>query len=131
MKKSNFSFSKVTELSFEEAGEKVIEELKKEGFGVLADLNFSTILKTKLDVDFRPYRVLEACNPPSALKALRAEEQIGLLLPCNIIVYVDEEENTVVASIDPIANLSLVKNEIVQEVAETISDKLKNVIENI
>lgn len=87
MQNTNYSISKVVDLSHDEAVKKVIEELKKEGFGVLSDLNFKEILKNKLDVDFKPYRVLAACNPPSAYKALQAEEQLGLFLPCNVIVY--------------------------------------------
>ena len=108
MKESNYGFSKVVDLSFDEAIEKVTEELKKEGFGVLADLDFKSILKMKLDVDFKPYRVLAACNPPNAFKALQAEEQLGLLLPCNVIVYVDNDSKTVVAAIDPVASMGAV-----------------------
>ena len=131
MKESNYGFSKAVDLGFEEAIEKVQEELKKEGFGVLADLDFKAILKTKLDVDFKPYRVLAACNPPNAYKALQAEEQLGLLLPCNVIVYVNDDNETIVAAIDPVANMGAVNNATVEEVAATIQGKLKNVINSI
>jgi uncharacterized protein (DUF302 family) len=131
MEKSSYSIDKVVNLSHKEAVEKVSEELKKEGFGVLSDLNFTEILKNKLDVDFKPYRVLAACNPPSAYKALQAEEQIGLFLPCNVIIYVNDSGETVVAAIDPIANMSGIDNLHVQEVAALIHGKLKNVIENM
>ena len=128
MKQSNYGFSKVVNLSHDKAVEKVIEELKKKGFGVLSDLNFKDILKSKLDVDFKPYRVLAACNPPSAYKALQSEEQIGLMLPCNVIVYENDNKEIVVAAVDPITNMSGIKNETVQNVAILIKGKLENVI---
>ena len=131
MKESNYGFSKAVDLGFDEAIEKVTEELKKEGFGVLADLDFKAILKMKLDVDFNQYRVLAACNPPNAYKALQAEEQLGLLLPCNVIVYVNDDNETVVAAIDPMASMGIVNNDTVKEVAGTIQGKLKNVIDSM
>ncbi len=131
MKETNYGISKVVNLGFEEAIEKVQEELKKEGFGVLADLDFKAILKKKLDVDFKPYRVLAACNPPNAYKALQAEEQLGLLLPCNVIVFVNDNNETVISAIDPVVGMNAVDNDTVREVAETIQSKLKNVINNI
>jgi len=129
MEKTNYGFGKVVNYQFDEAIEKVTEALKAEGFGVLADLDFKAILKNKLDVDFKPYRVLAACNPPSAYKTLQAEEQIGLLLPCNIIVYENDNKEIVVASIDPIASLANIDNKTVQEVATLIQGKLMNVID--
>ena len=84
-----------------------------------------------LDVDFKPYKILGACNPPFAYKALQSEEQIGLMLPCNVIVYVNDEGKTIVAAIDPIASMQAVKNESLGEVAVTIQSKLKNVISNL
>ena len=131
MQISNYGFSKVVNLSHEATVEKVIDELKKEEFGVLSDLNFTEILKNKLDVDFKPYRVLAACNPPSAYKALQAEEQLGLFLPCNVIVYVNDDGKTIVAAIDPIANMTGIDNKEVQEVAALIQAKLINVISNL
>jgi uncharacterized protein (DUF302 family) len=131
MKNTKYGFGKSVSYGFEEAIEKVTEELKKEGFGVLADLDFKAILKKKLDVDFKPYRVLAACNPPNAYKALQAEEELGLLLPCNVIVYVNDNNETTVAAIDPTASMAFVDNETVKEVAETIQGKLKNVINNL
>ncbi len=131
MKKTNYAFWKVVDFKFEEAVEKTKEALKKEGFGVLADLDFKAVLKEKLDVDFKPYRVLAACNPPNAFKALQAEEQLGLLLPCNVIIYVNSNGETIVAAIDSVANMGTVNNDTVREVAETIQSKLKNVITNL
>jgi len=131
MKHTKYGFGKSVSYSFEKAIERVTEELKKEGFGVLSDLDFKAILKKKLDVDFKPYRVLAACNPPNAYKALQAEEELGLLLPCNVIIYVNDNNETTVAAIDPSASMAFVDNETVKEVAETIQGKLKNVINNV
>lgn len=128
---TNYGFSKVVNLGYNEAIEKVTEELKKEGFGVLTEIDVKETLKKKLDVDFKPYKILGACNPPFAYKSLQAEEQIGLMLPCNVIVYVNDEGKTVVAAIDPIASMQAVNNETLGEVAVTIQGKLKKVISNL
>jgi len=128
---TNYGFSKVVDLGYDEAIEKVTEELKEEGFGILTEIDVKETLKKKLDVDFRPYKILGACNPPFAYKALQSEEQIGLMLPCNVIVYVNDKNETVVAAIDPIASMHAVKNEHLGEVAETIQGKLKNAISNL
>ena len=97
MEKTNYGFWKTVNLGFEEAITKVTEELKKEGFGILTEIDVTATFKNKLDVDFKPYKILGACNPPNAYKALQAEEQIGLMLPCNVIVYVDDNDKTNVA----------------------------------
>ena len=131
MEQTNYGFSKVVDLGYDEAIEKVTEELKKEGFGVLTEIDVKATLKKKLDVDFKPYKILGACNPPFAFKSLQAEEQIGLMLPCNVIVYVNDSNETVVAAIDPIASMQAVKNEKLVEVAGTIQGKLKNVINSL
>lgn len=131
MKHTNYAFTKVVDLPFEQAIEKVTEELKNEGFGVLTEIDVKATLKKKLDVDFKPYQILGACNPPFAYKALQNEEQIGLMLPCNVIVYVNESNQTVVAAIDPIASMQAIKNHKLGEVAQTIQDKLKTVIKNV
>jgi len=131
MKAAAYGFSKVFQGSFEEAVEKVTEELKKEGFGVLTEIDVKATLKKKLDKDFRPYLILGACNPPFAYQALTAEEQIGLMLPCNVIVYVDDENKVVVAAIDPIASMQAVQNPDLGEVANQVRTKLKKVIDNV
>lgn len=131
MKQTNYGFSKVVTLSYDEAIEKVTEELKKEGFGVLTEIDVKATLKKKLDVDFKPYKILGACNPPSAYKSLLEEEQIGLMLPCNVIVYVNDNKETVVAAINPIASMMAVNNPNLGEVAQSIQSKLLNVINNI
>lgn len=131
MEQTNYGFSKVVSLSYDEAIAKVTEELKKEGFGVLTEIDVKETLKKKLDVDFKPYKILGTCNPPFAFKSLQAEEHIGLMLPCNVIVYVNDNDETVVVAIDPIASMQAVKNDKLGEVAETIQGKLKNVISNL
>ncbi len=131
IKQTNYGFSKIVNLGYEEAIEKVTGELKKEGFGILTEIDVKETLKKKLDVDFKPYKILGACNPPFAYKALQSEEQIGLMLPCNVIVYVNDENETVVAAIDPIASMQAVKNDQLGEVAETIQGKLKKVINSL
>ena len=131
MKQTGYAFSKTVPMDFDAAVEKVTEELKKEGFGILTEIDVKETLKKKLDVDFRPYVILGACNPPYAYKALQAEEQIGLMLPCNVIVYVNEAGETVVAAIDPIASMQAVDNQELGEVASTIQGKLKSVIERV
>src|ERR1017187_6766835 len=100
MEQTNYGFTKIVKLGYEEAKEKITEELKKEGFGVLTEIDVKATLKKKLDVDFRPYKILGACNPPFAYKALQAEEQIGLMLPCNVIIYINEKNETVAATIN-------------------------------
>jgi uncharacterized protein (DUF302 family) len=131
MEQTNYGFSKIVNFGYDEAIEKVTEELKKEGFGVLTEIDVKETLKKKLDVDFKPYKILGACNPQFAYKSLQTEEQIGLMLPCNVIVYVNEEGKTIVAAIDPIASMQAVENDKLGEVAETIQSKLKNIISNL
>lgn len=131
MTQTSYGFSKIVNLGYEQVIEKVTEELKKEGFGILTETDVKETLKKKLDVDFKPYKILGACNPPFAYKALQAEEQIGLMLPCNVIVYVNDKSETIVAAIDPIASMQAVKNDKLGEVAETIQGKLKKVINSL
>ncbi len=126
-----YYFSKTVTLSFEDAIEKVIAELKKEGFGVLTDIDVKQTLKKKLDVDFKKYRILGACNPPFAYKALQVEDKIGTMLPCNVIVQEIEEGRVEVAAIDPITSMQAVANPALKDVAEKVQAKLKKVIENI
>ena len=131
MEQTNYGFTKIVKLGYEEAIEKITEELKKEGFGVLTEIDVKATLKKKLDVDFRPYKILGACNPPFAYKALQAEEQIGLMLPCNVIIYINEKNETVAATINPIVSMQAVKNDKLGEIAETIQIKLKSVINSL
>jgi len=131
MESTLYSFYKTVNLSYQEAIDKVTEELKKEGFGVLTEIDVKATLKKKLDVDFKPYKILGACNPPYAHKALQAEEQIGLMLPCNVVVYENKNDEIVVAAIDPIASMHAVNNPELGEIAVTIRDKMQSVIERM
>ena len=116
---------------FDQTIQKVIEELKKEGFGVLTEIDIKATLKNKLDVDFHKYRILGACNPPFAYKALQAEDKIGAMLPCNVIVQEKKPGEIEVAAVDPVASMQAVENEALAEIADEIRNKLKKVIANI
>ncbi len=118
----------LTNLSFEEAIEKVTAGLKEEGFGVLTEIDIKATLKKKLDVDFYNYQILGACNPPSAHKALKAENKIGLMLPCNVIVQERNPGTIEVSAIDPAESMKAVENDELGEIAEEIRNKLKSVI---
>lgn len=123
--------SKIVNYSFEDALTKVKEELKKEGFGVLTEIDVKETLKKKLDVDFRKYKILGACNPPLAYRALSKEENIGVLLPCNIIVQEKENGEVQVSAVNPMESMQAVGNKELEEVANEVSAKLKRVLENI
>jgi uncharacterized protein (DUF302 family) len=109
----------------------VTEELKKEGFGILTDIDVKATLKKKLDVEFRKYRILGACNPPFAYKALQAEDKIGTMLPCNVIVQEISDGQVEVTAIDPLASMQAVENPALKEIAAEISNKLKTVIDRV
>ena len=128
---SKYYFNKTVDLSFEDAIAKVTEELKKEGFGILTEIDVQATLKKKLDVDFRPYKILGACNPPFAHKALSAESHIGIYLPCNVIVQDVGDGKTEVAAVDPLVAMSRVENPALEPVAQEIQAKLQRVIENL
>jgi uncharacterized protein (DUF302 family) len=127
----NYYYSKIMDLSFDEAIVRVTDELKKEGFGVLTEIDVKATLKKKLDVDFRNYRILGACNPPFAYQALLAEPQIGLMLPCNVVVQEGDNGQSIVSAIDPLASMQSVENEALGEVAEQVRAKLQKVIESV
>ncbi len=117
-------------ISFEEAIQKVTEALKDQGFGILTEIDVKETLKKKLDEDFRPYRILGACNPPFAHKALLAEDKIGAMLPCNVIVQ-QSDDGVEVAAVDPVASMQAVDNKDLAEIAKEIQSKLKSVIESL
>jgi uncharacterized protein (DUF302 family) len=127
----SYYFSKQTDLTFAEAIEKTTNELKKEGFGVLTEIDVKATLKKKLDVDFRNYKILGTCNPPFAYEALQNEEMIGLMLPCNVVVQETKDGKTTVAAIDPLASMSAVKNVRLGEIAHQVQERLKRVVEKI
>jgi uncharacterized protein (DUF302 family) len=127
----NYYNTKLINLSFEDAIIKVTDELKKEGFGVLTEIDVKETMKKKLDVDFRKYKILGACNPPFAYKALQAEDKIGTMLPCNVIVQENKDGKTEVATINPLVSMQVVNNPELLSVASQVSDKLKRVLEAV
>ena len=127
----SYYFSKKLHKTFAKAVSRVIEELRQEGFGILTEIDVTETLKRKLNVDFPNYTILGACNPPFAYKALQAEPNIGLMLPCNVIVRELEEGVIEVAAVDPLASMQAIHNNELQVIAEEIKQKLKNVIEQL
>lgn len=127
----SYYFTKELNISFDAAIAKVTEELKKEGFGILTDIDVKATLKKKLDVDFRPYRILGACNPPFAFQALQTEDKIGTMLPCNVVVQEKAPGKVEVTSIDPVASMAAVNNSNLKTIGEQVRAKLKRVIDNM
>ena len=127
----SYTLDKIVNLSFDDAINKITEELKKEGFGILTDIDVRATLKKKLDVDFRQYRILGACNPPFAYQALQAEDKIGAMLPCNVVVQEKENGKIEISAIDPISSMQAVQNEKLLNIAKQIRNKLKKVIDNL
>ena len=127
---SMYGYKKQVNASFEEALQRTKEELQKEGFGVLTEIDVKATLKKKLDVDYGNYLILGACNPMFAYQALQAEKDIGLLLPCNVIVY-EHEGKPIVSAILPTVAMSMVENEKLRSIALQVEQKLKKVIDSI
>lgn len=125
----SYYFSKKLKMNFEEAILRVTEELKKEGFGILTEIDVNATLKMKLNVDFHKYTILGACNPPFAYRALQAEPKIGTMLPCNVVVEELTDGEIEVAAVDPLASMQSIQNDELQAIAREIQLKLKNVIE--
>jgi uncharacterized protein (DUF302 family) len=118
--------------SFDEAIEKITAELKEEGFGILTEIDVKATLKKKIDVDFRNYKILGACNPPFAHKALQAESQIGIMLPCNVVVQDSVDgEGVNVSVMNPMVAMSVVKNEAMGEIAEEVTNRLKSALDRL
>jgi uncharacterized protein (DUF302 family) len=129
---THYGFGTTVELEYARAVERTKEELAKEGFGVLSEIDVAATMKKKLGLDFRPYLILGACNPPLAHRALTAERDIGLLLPCNVVVYAaDEPARSVVAAMDPEAALELTGNPEVREVAREVKARLERVLSRV
>lgn len=126
-----YYFSKTINDSFENAIQKVMEALKAEGFGILTEIDLKETLKKKLDVDFYNYTILGACNPPFAYKALLAEDKIGTMLPCNVIVQEKVPGQIEVSAVDPAASMLAVENDKLAEIATEIRDRLKKAIEQL
>lgn len=126
----HYGLKKTIPLPVDQADARVREELKKEGFGVLTEIDVRSTLKQRLDVDFRPYRIIGACNPPLAHQALTAETDIGLLLPCNVVVYEgDVEGESVVAVLDPEAQLAVSGRQDIGPLAREVRDRLERMLD--
>ncbi len=126
-----YYFSKKIKGTFGDVENRVRKALKDEGFGILTEIDVKETLRKKMGVEFRKYKILGACNPPFAYKALQAEDKIGTMLPCNVIVQEAEEGEVEVAAIDPIASMQAIKNEALEPVAKEVQMKLKKVIDNV
>jgi len=127
----SYYFNKKLSGDFDQIIEKVTEGLKKEGFGILTDIDIKATLKQKLDVDFYNYRILGACNPPFAYKALQTEDKIGTMLPCNVIIQEKKQGEIEVSAVDPSASMQAVENEKLAEIANEIRNKLEKVISSV
>jgi uncharacterized protein (DUF302 family) len=127
----SYYFAKTVNLSFDEAITRVTEELKKEGFGVLTEIDVRATMKKKLDVDFRNYRILGACNPPFAHRALLAEDKIGTMLPCNVIVQEHAPGVIEVAAVDPVASMAAVDNPELGSIAAEVRSRLQRVVDGV
>lgn len=125
-----YKYTKETSLKFEDAIWKLKEELKKEGFGVLTEIDVKKTLKEKLDVNYDNYTILGACNPPFAFKALQTEKNIGLMLPCNVIVY-SEINKTFISAINPVEAMSIIENPKLMDIAIQIKIKLEKIVNNV
>ena len=125
-----YGFSRTVDMPYEKAIERITEEMKKEGFGVLTEIDVKETLKKKLNVDFKKYKILGACNPPIAHQALLAEEEIGLLLPCNVIVY-EKEGKSVVSVFNPMIMTQLIDKEGMNSIAEEVKAKLLRALEAV
>lgn len=128
---SKYGIEKSVNLSYQEAVNKVKAELKKEGFGVLAEIDMKNTVKEKLDEDMNNYLILEACNPTFAFEGMEEEPELGLLLPCNVIVYENDNQVTSVAAINPEKALGMSENKRINEIAQEIKSRLERVIENV
>ncbi|HSG06754.1 MAG TPA: DUF302 domain-containing protein [Longimicrobiales bacterium] len=126
---TSYGLKKILAATMDEANLRVRDELKKEGFGILTEIDVKSTLKEKLDIDFRPYKILGACNPPLAHRALTEETDIGLLLPCNVVVYAgDEPDTTVVAIMDPVLQLGVAGRDDMRPMAEEVKARMERVL---
>jgi len=126
-----YAFTTILNTSYEDAVSRVTAALKEEGFGVLTEIDVKETLKKKLGVDFRKYVILGACNPPYAHRTLQTDLDVGLLLPCNVIVYETENQKAYVSAINPVSVLQVIKNKELRKIAEEVSEKLKRVVDKV
>ncbi|UJH90955.1 DUF302 domain-containing protein [Antarcticibacterium sp. 1MA-6-2] len=127
----SYYFSKVLDKSFEETMGIITKELKEEGFGILTEIDLKETFKKKLDINFRKYKILGACNPEMALKAISAESKIGTMLPCNIIIQELKNGKTEVSAVDPVASMTAIDNDDLEGIAQLVRAKLQTVIERL
>ena len=130
-KVKEYAFTTVLNTSYEDAISKITDALKEEGFGVLTEIDVKATLKKKLNVDFRKYVILGACNPPFAHRTLQADLDVGLLLPCNVIVYETDDKKAYVSALNPVSALEVIKSEELRNIAKEISEKLKRVVNKV
>jgi len=128
---SSFGIQKTLDVPFDDALAKVPEALKAEGFGVLTEIDVKETLKKKLDVDFRRYRILGACNPPFAHQSLSHSLDVGMLLPCNVVVYETDDGRTVVSAVDPMQTMAVQGDDAMKPIASAVQEKLRKVIESL
>ncbi|OEU59947.1 MAG: hypothetical protein BAW33_07625 [Desulfobacterales bacterium C00003104] len=126
-----YAFSTVLNISYEDAILRVTNTLKEEGFGVLTQIDVQATLKKKLNKDFRKYVILGACNPPYAFRSLQADLDVGLLLPCNVIVYETDNKKSYISAVNPVSALGIIESEKLRKIAEEVSEKLRKVIEKL
>lgn len=126
-----YAFTRILSTSYEDAISKVRDALKEEGFGVLTEIDVKETLKKKLGVDFRKYVILGACNPPYAHRTLQTDLDVGLLLPCNVIVYETDDQKAYVSAINPVSALQVIKKRELRKIAEEVSEKLKRVVDRV
>lgn len=126
-----YHYSRTVDLAFERAVDATVESLKEQGFGVLTDIDLKATLKTKLEVDFRPYRILGACNPKMAYRALELEDKIGTMLPCNVIVQELRDGRVEVAAVDPVESMRAIENPRLQEVAQQVRGLLVAAVDGV
>ncbi len=130
-KAKEYAFTTILNTSYEEAISKIKDALKQEGFGVLTEIDVKATLKKKLDVDFRKYAILGACNPPYAHRTLEADLDVGLLLPCNVIIYETDDKKAYISAINPVSALEVIKKEELRKIAEEVTEKLKRVVDQV
>ena len=127
----NYGYKRTVELSFEEVDDRIRSSLEEQGFGVLTEIDVKNTLKKKQDKDFQKYTILGACNPPLAFEALEDEQAIGLLLPCNVVLWENEDSSTTIAAIDADKMMTIVKNNQLYNLAKKVNTLLKKAVDNV
>ena len=127
----NYGYKRTVELSFEEVDDRIRSSLEEQGFGILTEIDVKSTLKKKLDKDFQKYTILGACNPSLAFEALEDEQAIGLLLPCNVVLWENEDSSTTIAAIDADKMMTIVKNNQLYNLAKKVNTLLKKAVDNV